>query len=245
MPQKSRLRSLERFSAAVSPGSTTPTTAILIATDVAARGLDIKDVTTVFHYHVPRTADTYVHRSGRTARVNKTGNSILLCSPDEVASVTKLIAKVHGMSNQQSTTNTDNTIERMFLPGKLIRQVETQVELAQKIVNSSQDKEKVRSEDNWLRNAAEELGVDYDSEEFEAASRQGRRGRGGGRERKRNLASQEENQQSKLAEWKTHLREELQKRIDFGDGSGTNTKYLAGGGFDIDKLLAERISHSA
>jgi ATP-dependent RNA helicase DDX24/MAK5 len=40
---------------------------VVVATDVAARGLDIHSVRTVFHYDIPRTVDTFVHRSGRTA----------------------------------------------------------------------------------------------------------------------------------------------------------------------------------
>ena len=49
---------------------------VLIATDVAARGLDIPDVTHVINYDVPQTYDTYVHRIGRTGRGNKTGKAI-------------------------------------------------------------------------------------------------------------------------------------------------------------------------
>jgi len=41
---------------------------VLVATDVAARGLDVKGVATVVHYQVPASADTYIHRCGRTAR---------------------------------------------------------------------------------------------------------------------------------------------------------------------------------
>ncbi|KAJ9661421.1 ATP-dependent RNA helicase [Neophaeococcomyces mojaviensis] len=239
MPQKSRLRSLERFSGTYTPTVSAPTTSVLIATDVAARGLDIKGINTIVHYHVPRTADTYVHRSGRTARVNNSGSSILLCSPDETASVTKLIAKIHGDSSTKSAKDI-NTVDRMYLPGNLIRQIESRVELAQKIVELSQSTVKVKSEDNWLRTAADELGVDYDSEEFEAAGRQARRGRGGGKERHQKKAAEQENRQSKVTEWKARLKDELQKRIDFGDSSSSSMKYLAGGAFDVDKLLAER-----
>jgi len=49
---------------------------ILIATDVAARGLDIPDVTHVINYDVPQTYDTYVHRIGRTGRGDKTGTAL-------------------------------------------------------------------------------------------------------------------------------------------------------------------------
>lgn len=236
MPQKSRLRSLERFS-----GETTDAkpcrTSILVATDVAARGLDIKGVTTVVHYHVPRAADTYVHRSGRTARVQASGSSILLCSPDETASVTRLIAKIHRGTQAASF---DKAIDRMYLPNSLVRQVKRRVDLAQKVVNSTQSTEKVKSEQNWLKTAAEDLGVDYDSEEFEKNSRQGRRGRGAGKERMQKQLAQQEDRTVRVAEWRAQLKDELRKRIDYGDGMVQNMKFLAGGAFDVDKLLAER-----
>ena len=49
---------------------------ILVATDVAARGLDIPDVTHVINYDIPQTYDTYVHRIGRTGRADKKGNAL-------------------------------------------------------------------------------------------------------------------------------------------------------------------------
>ena len=49
---------------------------ILIATDVAARGLDIPDVSHVINYDLPATYDDYVHRIGRTGRMNKTGKAL-------------------------------------------------------------------------------------------------------------------------------------------------------------------------
>ena len=56
---------------------------ILLATDIAARGLDIPAVDHVIHYQVPRAADAYVHRNGRTARAMQKGFGLVLCAPDE------------------------------------------------------------------------------------------------------------------------------------------------------------------
>ena len=56
---------------------------ILIATDVAARGLDIDDVTHVFNYDIPENPEDYVHRIGRTARAGKTGRAITFVSKEE------------------------------------------------------------------------------------------------------------------------------------------------------------------
>jgi ATP-dependent RNA helicase RhlE len=49
---------------------------LLVATDVAARGLDINDVTHVINYQVPLTMDSYIHRIGRTGRAGKTGKAL-------------------------------------------------------------------------------------------------------------------------------------------------------------------------
>ncbi|MDE6650547.1 MAG: DEAD/DEAH box helicase [Muribaculaceae bacterium] len=56
---------------------------ILIATDLAARGLDIRGVSNIIHYHQPLTPETYTHRNGRTARVDASGDIYVLTGPDE------------------------------------------------------------------------------------------------------------------------------------------------------------------
>lgn len=82
MAQRARLKSLERF--------TSNPLGLLVATDVAARGLDIPNVEHVIHYQVPRTTENYIHRSGRTARGNKEGIAILLMEPNEINDYVKL-----------------------------------------------------------------------------------------------------------------------------------------------------------
>lgn len=56
---------------------------IMVATDLAARGLDIENVKSVIHYHQPLTPEVYTHRNGRTARMNEEGDIYLLTGPDE------------------------------------------------------------------------------------------------------------------------------------------------------------------
>lgn len=56
---------------------------ILVATDLAARGLDIEKVSSVIHYHQPLTPEAYTHRNGRTARVEEEGDVYLLIGPEE------------------------------------------------------------------------------------------------------------------------------------------------------------------
>jgi ATP-dependent RNA helicase RhlE len=58
---------------------------VLVATDVAARGLDVDDITHVINYDLPMEAETYVHRIGRTARAGNDGNAISFCSAEDRA----------------------------------------------------------------------------------------------------------------------------------------------------------------
>ncbi|MDR9485692.1 MAG: DEAD/DEAH box helicase [Sediminimonas sp.] len=59
-------------------------TRVLVATDVAARGLDIPDVKHVYNFDLPNVPENYVHRIGRTARAGKDGAAIAFCAPDEM-----------------------------------------------------------------------------------------------------------------------------------------------------------------
>jgi ATP-dependent RNA helicase RhlE len=56
---------------------------VLVATDIASRGIDVDDITHVINYDVPRTPEDYVHRIGRTGRMNAAGDALTLVSPEE------------------------------------------------------------------------------------------------------------------------------------------------------------------
>jgi ATP-dependent RNA helicase RhlE len=58
-------------------------TRVLVATDIAARGIDVEGITHVVNYDIPPVAETYVHRIGRTARAGAAGVAISLCSLEE------------------------------------------------------------------------------------------------------------------------------------------------------------------
>ena len=76
LPQAARRRALEAFTDARSP--------VLVATDVAARGIHVDDVSLVVHYDPPADHKTYLHRSGRTARAGAGGKVVSLLLPDQV-----------------------------------------------------------------------------------------------------------------------------------------------------------------
>ena len=225
MPQKARLRSVERFSATSSSAS------ILVATDVAARGLDIPSVQLVLHYHLPRAADMYVHRSGRTARAEKSGLSILLCSPEEVQGTRRLIAKVHARNMIEHAVDGKKFFMRTIdLDTRVVSRLKPRVVLSKKISDAALAKEKKGHEDNWLKTAADDLGVDYDSEEF-AAGEASRKGRGQGRKLKEKVARGLT--KGELSALRTELRGLLGQRVNVG----VSEKYLTAGGVDVDDLL--------
>jgi superfamily II DNA/RNA helicase len=66
----------------------------LVATDVAARGLDVDDITHVINFDPPRVEDDYVHRVGRTGRAGRSGNGVTLVLPDQQAEVGRLAARL-------------------------------------------------------------------------------------------------------------------------------------------------------
>jgi ATP-dependent RNA helicase DeaD len=90
---------------------------VLVATDVAARGLDIDDISHVFNYHLPDDAEVYIHRVGRTGRAGKTGVAITLLAPREK----RRLREVEALTKQ--------TVTKMEVPtvGEIHRHREQQV----------------------------------------------------------------------------------------------------------------------
>jgi superfamily II DNA/RNA helicase len=93
-PQPARLRALERFKAGEVD--------ILVATDVAARGLDIDDLPVVVNFDLPIVAEDYVHRTGRTGRAGASGEAVSLVCADEVTQLAAI---------EQLTGQTLNRVE--------------------------------------------------------------------------------------------------------------------------------------
>ncbi|XP_031703663.1 ATP-dependent RNA helicase DDX24 isoform X2 [Anarrhichthys ocellatus] len=146
MHQKQRLKNLERFAERES--------CVLLTTDVAARGLDIPNVEHVIHYQVPRTSETYVHRSGRTARATKEGLSLLLIGPDDVMNFKK-IYKALGK---------DEELPMFPIEGKCMEAIKERVNLARQIEKIEFHNSKEKQHNSWFRQAAEAMEVDLDDD---------------------------------------------------------------------------------
>ena len=68
---------------------------LLVATDIAARGIDVKDLDYIIHYHMPEKSEYYTHRSGRTARAGKSGVSICLVKTEELDDIKSLESELN------------------------------------------------------------------------------------------------------------------------------------------------------
>ncbi|KAJ8341388.1 hypothetical protein SKAU_G00336790 [Synaphobranchus kaupii] len=146
MHQKQRLKNLERFAERDS--------CVLLTTDVAARGLDIPNVQHVIHYQVPRTSETYVHRSGRTARAAKEGLSLLLIGPDDVVNFKKIYR----------TLGKDEELPMFPVQIKCMAAIKERVKFARKIEKIEYHNSREKHHNSWFKQAAEALEMDLDDD---------------------------------------------------------------------------------
>lgn len=108
LPQRERIANLSKFRAGAKIAR------ILVATDIAARGLDIPEVGLVINFDVPRNPDDYIHRVGRTARAGRHGESITLVGQYDVELVLGIETRVGG-------TMSDFEEEGVSVEGRVIR----------------------------------------------------------------------------------------------------------------------------
>ncbi len=116
LDQSMRMRTLEAFRKGELK--------LLVASDVAARGLDIPDVSHVFNYDVPHHADDYVHRIGRTGRAGKTGQTFMIITPADGRSLDKVL-KLTGGAPDEVTLDIDWSQVKTEPRGKSSRRPES------------------------------------------------------------------------------------------------------------------------
>ncbi len=88
---------------------------VLVATDIAARGIDIKDVSHIINFNLPEDSESYVHRIGRTARAGKSGVAISFCDGSELKFL-KGIEKTIGMEIPKNTDHPFHTDKKSLTP---------------------------------------------------------------------------------------------------------------------------------
>ncbi|HEP6076057.1 TPA: DEAD/DEAH box helicase [Streptococcus pyogenes] len=109
---------------------------ILVATDVAARGLDISGVTHVYNYDITQDPESYVHRIGRTGRAGKSGESITFVSPNEVG----YLSMIENLTKKQMKPLRPATAEEAFQAKKKVALKKIERDFADETIRSNFDK---------------------------------------------------------------------------------------------------------
>jgi len=152
MSQKARLTALETLQSGKER-------AIVVCTDVAARGLDIPNITTIVHYDVARIVGTFIHRAGRTARgmgEGAVGTSMSLVAPAEDKQQKAIIEEVGKESFSPAN-----------LDGRLLTEAQQRVNLAEKVVSCDDIESKAKRNNTWFYEAAKEAGLEVDDNMLE------------------------------------------------------------------------------
>lgn len=144
MQQRQRLKSLERFQR--EDGS------VLVATDVAARGLDIPGVTHVVHYDVAIDPETFVHRSGRTARASREGQALTLVDPASHSRYVRCCLAC-GLEGGMDTMEVDSRFKR---------QVDDRVYAAAQVWKIESKKTRAATKASWVQRQAGAMDMDVD-----------------------------------------------------------------------------------
>jgi ATP-dependent RNA helicase DDX24/MAK5 len=145
---------------------------VLLATDVAARGLDIRDLEYVIHYHMPHTVEAYVHRSGRTARAQAAGICIALVDPPDEKRYRMIC---HGLGPE--TAAGFKPYDALGGVVDVLPRVHRAINLAMKLDSDLHQARKKRADSDWIQRAAKEMDVELDdelAEEVEASKAQQR-----------------------------------------------------------------------
>lgn len=149
MQQRQRLKNLDRFKSSSS--------GLLLATDVAARGLDIPAVEHVIHYQVPKDPDLYIHRSGRTARASREGLSVVLVGPEELGSYKKIM----------KTLNGGNDLDSFPVDITYMSSIRKRISLAKQIDKDEHKFKRKKSSNDWILASAKAMDIEVDEDLLE------------------------------------------------------------------------------
>jgi len=178
---------------------------ILIATDVAARGLDVNDVSHVFNYHIPFDSQSYVHRIGRTGRAGKEGMAISIVTPGEFRALQKIqksvgstiesktVPRISDIQSQKSAQIVNDILSQKVYEDaiELVKYLKDGLDIetiAYKLASVIIGQTEIKGKDKIGKSESEIAKLLQDSKKDRGDGR--RRGRGGrrdgGRSRKRN-----------------------------------------------------------
>ena len=146
--QKERLKKLDQFKAA-------PGFAVLVATDLAARGLDLPSVDAVVHLQPPRTPEALIHRSGRTARAGRQGECAMIITSSQAASWGKTI--------RQALDRDADDIDTIYLVSGDIGNVRAIHRLASKLEGQTHKQRKESNDKAWTQKTCQEAEL-WDSD---------------------------------------------------------------------------------
>jgi len=146
MPQRARFKAVESL-------KDPKKRVMVVCSDVAARGLDIPTVSTVVHYDVARAVDTFVHRSGRTARGMGEG---------AIGSSLSLIAPAEDKAHFMIAASLSVPFKKVLLDGRLLTSSQERVSLASKIYIVSEMEQKTNSHNRWFLEMAKKADLDLD-----------------------------------------------------------------------------------
>ncbi|XP_044182801.1 ATP-dependent RNA helicase ddx24-like [Acropora millepora] len=149
MQQRQRLKNLDRFKSNAR--------GLLLATDVAARGLDIPSVEHVIHYQVPKDPDLYIHRSGRTARASREGLSVVLVAPQEAGSYKKIMKSL----------NSGNELNSFPVDVAFMSSIKKRITLAKKVDKEEFKFRRKKSRNDWVLSSAKAMDIEVDEDLLE------------------------------------------------------------------------------
>lgn len=179
LTQRNRLQNLEFLK--------NQSKSILVATDVAARGLDVQNISAVVHYDVARSPQVYIHRSGRTARNGQSGTAISLISPDDLAHHNQITQYLHQSGSLSNSNNASNanppgnanpnqaqkkrySFATLPVQMSLLPALRDRVLLARKIFSLSAQQSRDSKEHHWSLQQAQEADLEPLEEDLPMAA---------------------------------------------------------------------------
>jgi len=166
MEQGQRLKSMDKFRNLHNAENKTQK-AVLVCTDVGARGLDVPDINHVVHYQLPKIAEIYIHRCGRTARIYKEGNTLALVGPEDEKNfkvIAQIVRKNATPKGEKEDPTTINGAKKYSINYEKLMHLKKTVETATELESKIHQQVKKQKESQWLIKMANEADIDLDPE---------------------------------------------------------------------------------